>query len=225
MAKNKLQNIKALKEMLQGTHKFQTKKSIGFSDTEAVKKKNERHKVGDKWEETDSKGTIYIVEQFEGFRTRKPKNSEVLGKIREELRSFPKCPKETCTCDPSYYLNKKMRAIHGMCFECVIDMEHELKSEGKFNEYAKNRIEANAMDWLKRAEQDVEMLREAYTQASKVVINGQGDIQNIAARMSPEEFEEQITKGFEQFKEDFIKKLNKNVKGITDETDSTEDKA
>jgi hypothetical protein len=69
------------------------------------------------------------------------------------------------------------------------------------------------------------MLREAYTQASKVVINGQGDIQNIAARMSPEEFEEQITKGFEQFKEDFIKKLNKNVKGITDETDSTEDKA
>jgi len=28
----KLQNIKAVKEMIAGTHKFQTKKTIGFSD-------------------------------------------------------------------------------------------------------------------------------------------------------------------------------------------------
>ena len=39
MAKlNKLQNIKAVQQMIDGTHKFQTKKSVGFSDAEATKK-------------------------------------------------------------------------------------------------------------------------------------------------------------------------------------------
>ena len=37
----KLQNVKAIQQMLDGTHKFQTKKSIGFSDTkEAAKNLN-----------------------------------------------------------------------------------------------------------------------------------------------------------------------------------------
>ena len=36
---NKLQNIKALEQMLDGTHKFQTKKTIGFSDADATQKR------------------------------------------------------------------------------------------------------------------------------------------------------------------------------------------
>ena len=44
MAKtNKLQNIKAVQQMIDGTHKFQTKKTVGFSDAEATKKRNEHH--------------------------------------------------------------------------------------------------------------------------------------------------------------------------------------
>jgi hypothetical protein len=214
MAKtNKLQNIKALEQMLDGTHKFQTKKTVGFTDAEATQKRNERHEIGDKWEDVDAKGNIYIVEQHDGFRTRKPKNSEVLSEVREELKLFSNCPKESCTCDPNYYLNKKMRAIHGMCFDCVIDMEHELKKQGKFDEYARKRIKDNALAWLKKAEQDVEMLREAYTRASKLVINGQGDTESWAAQMTPEEFEEKVTKGFESYKKDFLDKLNKHVIG------------
>ena len=216
MAKtNKLQNIKAVQQMIDGTHKFQTKKTVGFSDVDATKKKNEHHEIGDIWEDVDVNGNITIVEQFDGFRTRKPKNSEVLSEVREELRSYAKCPKETCTCDPNYYLNQKMRAIHGMCFDCVIDMEHELKKAGKFEEYANKKIEANALAWLKKAEQDVDMLREAYTKASKLVINSEGETETWAAQMTPEEFEEKITKGFESYKIDFLNKLNKTVTGET----------
>ena len=48
MAKsNKLQNIKAVKQMLEGTHKFQTKKSIGFSDAKQKAEKNQKREVGD----------------------------------------------------------------------------------------------------------------------------------------------------------------------------------
>jgi hypothetical protein len=34
----KLQNIKAIQQMLDGSHKFQTKKTIGFSDAKDVAK-------------------------------------------------------------------------------------------------------------------------------------------------------------------------------------------
>jgi|TARA_B100001094_G_scaffold328554_1_gene389203 hypothetical protein len=216
MAKtNKLQNIKAVQQMIDGTHKFQTKKTVGFSDVDATKKKNEHHEIGDIWEDVDVNGNITIVEQFDGFRTRKPKNSEVLSEVREELRSYAKCPKETCTCDTNYYLNQKMRAIHGMCFDCVIDMEHELKKTDEFEDYANKKIEANALAWLKKAEQDVDMLRETYTKASQLVINGEGETETWAAKMTPEEFEEKITKGFESYKIDFLNKLNKTVTGET----------
>ena len=216
MAKpNKLQNIKAVQQMIDGTHKFQTKKSVGFSDAEATKKRNEHHKIGDVWEDVDANGNITIIEQFDGFRTKKPKNSQVLSEVREELRLYAKCPKDTCTCDPNYYLNQKMRAIHEMCFDCVIDMEHELKKTGQFKEYANKKLEANAMAWLKKAEHDVVMLRDAYTKASELVINGDGETETWAAKMTPEEFEEKITKGFESYKIDFLDKLNKTVTGET----------
>jgi hypothetical protein len=186
MAKpNKLQNIKAVQQMIDGTHKFQTKKSVGFSDAEATKKRNDHHDIGDIWEDADANGNITIVEQFDGFRTRKTKNSQVLGEVREELRSYANCPKDTCTCDPNYYLNQKMRAIHGMCFDCVIDMEHELKKTGQFEEYANKKLEANALAWLKKAEHDVVMLRDAYTKASELVINGDGETETWAAKMTP----------------------------------------
>ena len=217
MGKNKLQNIKAIEQMLDGTHKFQTKKTTGFSDTAATQKRNEHHKIGDKWETVDVNGNITVVEQHDGFRTRTPKNSEVLSEVREELRLFPNCRSTCADVDPNYHLNKKMRAIHGMCFNCVIDMEHELKKQGKFEEYAKNRIRANAMAWLEKAEQDVELLREAYTKASKLVINGDGDTQSYAAKMTPDEFEEKVITGFEKYKKDFLNKLDKHTNGENNE--------
>ena len=110
-----------------------------------------------------------------------------------------------------------MRSIHGMCFNCVVDMEHELRKQGKFEEYAQKRIEANALAWLETAKQDVEILREAYTKASTLVINGDGETDSYAAKMTPEEFDEKITKGFESYEKDFLNKLNKHVTGEKNE--------
>lgn len=203
--------------MIDGTHKFQTKKTVGFTDADAAKKRNEKHEVGDVWEDVDANGNIHVVEQHDGFRTRKSKNSEVLSNVRQELKTFAKCPKETCTCDPTYHLNVKMRAIHEMCFDCVIDMEHELKKQGKFEEYAQEKMYANAIAWLQKAEQDVDMLREAYTKASKLVINGDGDTETYAAQMTPEEFNEKVINGFKEYKQDFLNKLNKHTNGENNE--------
>ena len=103
---NKLQNIKAVKQMLDGTHKFQTKKTHGYSDTEATAKKNQHRDVGDIWEETIG-STIYLIEQKDGFRVKKPKNS-VAEEVRSYLNSFQKCPKEILP--DSHKLNIKSTA-------------------------------------------------------------------------------------------------------------------
>jgi hypothetical protein len=204
----KLQNVKAIQQMLDGTHKFQTKKTIGFSDAKETAKKSEHREIGDVWEETDSSGTVYIVEQRDGFRIRKTKNSDVFQSIREELRAFPNCKKDVCTCNGIHPLDQKMRGIHGMCFDCVIEMEHEMKKDGTFDEYARNKVKENALAWLRDAERDVALLKQTYTQASQFITNTDGETESWAAKMTTEEFEETIQKEFDKFKENFLNKLN-----------------
>ena len=202
MAKsNKLQNIKAVKEMIAGTHKFQTKKTTGFSDAKEQAEKNKKREVGDVWEEKIG-NTIYLIEQKNGFRVKKPKNS-VSAEVRKYLNSYPNCKKDCCK--TSYnHLDEKMRIIHGMCFDCVIEMEHELRKQGKYEEYEQNKIKRNAESWIKKAEQDVEMLKKAYTESQQFVTNSDGLVETWAAQMTPEEFEEKVEKQFAEFKEKFL---------------------
>jgi hypothetical protein len=204
----KLQNIKAVKQLIDGTHKFQTKKIVGFSDANETAKKNKKHQVGEVWEETDTNGITYVIEQKDGFRIKKLKTSEVLQTVRDEIRSYPNCRKETCTCITKHPLNEKMRKIHGMCFDCVIEMEHELKKDGKYDEYEQNKIRENALAWLAAAERDVALLKQAYTQVHEFVTNSEGQKETWSAKMTTEEFENTIQAEFNKFKEDFLKKLN-----------------
>jgi hypothetical protein len=101
-----------------------------------------------------------------------------------------------------------MRSIHGMCFGCVIEMEHDLKKQGKYQEYEQAKIRENALAWLRSAERDVELLKEVYTQASTFVSNTEGQTENWSAKMTPEEFESTIQQQFNQFKEKFLENLN-----------------
>ena len=218
MAK-KLQNIKALQQMLDGDHKFQTKKSVGFADAASTGIKNEHHNVGDVWDEKDpATGLIYTVEQKDGFRIKKSKLSDVFQSIRNEMRAFGKCPKETCTCIAPKRIDEKMRKIHNMCFDCVIDMEHQLKLSGEYESYEQDKMNANALAWLAAAEKDVEMLKQAYTEAMSFVSNSEGQTETWAAKMTPEEFEETVQSNFERFKQNFLDNLN-NTNTLNETTD------
>ena len=203
---NKLQNIKAIQKMLDGTHAFQTKKTIGFSDAKQKAEKNKHRKIGEIWEE-EINGTIYTIEQQDGFRVKKPKNS-ISAEVQDYLNSYPNCQKDCCktTFGPT---DEKMRVIHGMCVDCVIDMEHELKKQGKYEEYERKKMTENATAWLKRAEQDVEMLKETYTKASSTVMNADGRLEHWSAKMTNEEFNEKIQKEFDKFKTKFLENLDK----------------
>ena len=212
MKKNKLQNVKAVTQMLDGTHKFQTKKITGFSDAESTAKKNAKHEIGDIWEEVDPvSGITYVIEQKEGFRIKKSKNFEIFQDIRDDIKSFKNCPKETCTCIAPKPIDSKMKKIHDMCFDCVIEMEHELRKTGQYEQYERDKIKANALSWLASAEQDMKLLKEAYTQALQFVSNSDGQVESWTAKMTKEEFEEKIETEFAKFKEKFLANLDKQT--------------
>jgi hypothetical protein len=207
----KLQNVKAVQQMLEGTHKFQTKKTVGFSDVETTAKQNEHHDVGDTWEEIDpTTGSTYVIEQHDGFRIKKSVNTDTLQQVRDEMLSFPNCRKETCTCLGVHQADIKMRKIHGMCLDCVVDMEHELKKSGKYEEYEQNKLRENALAWLASAERDVEMLKQTYTESNKFVSSTNGDVETWGAKMTPEEFNNTVQLQFDKFKQEFLNNLNKN---------------
>ena len=156
---NKLQNLKATKELLAGTHSTQTRKSFGYES-----KSDGKRAVGDIWIEKDPKtGVEYKIEQKEGFRTKTPLNS-VLKQIRQIL-SVP----EKCSCcnkkmrDEEQQLNFKMYFKRKKCFDCVIKEETAVRMQGKeaWENYSRNIMLANAEAWLVDADKEVAILRES----------------------------------------------------------------
>jgi hypothetical protein len=187
----KLQNIKAVKEMIAGNHRTQTKNTVAFGEEKEFVKRE----VGDQW--TDDEGNIW--EQKKGYKIKLGKLSE----LRNEINTFPKCSKEVCTCTNPNRNDLKMKSIHGMCFDCVIDMEHKLKIEGKYEDYEREKLLGNGKAWLKQAELEKEALKVAIKAR---YINEDGSIEEWDGT-TWEEMEEKIESEFRIFRENFIKKL------------------
>ena len=88
---NKLQNIKAVKELLAGEHKSQRRRSMfmgktkqELSESDIIEKfEDGKPKI---WIETDSKGFRTRVTQHDGFKSREPENS-ILKTIQDILKS------------------------------------------------------------------------------------------------------------------------------------------
>ena len=107
-----------------------------------------------------------------------------------------------------------MRVLHGMCFDCVVKMEHKLRKQGKFEEYERKRIRNNAEAWLKRAEKDVKMLKDTYTKTSEYVQNADGAVETWHAKMTPEQFEDTVQKQFDEFKIKFLNNLEEKLSKV-----------
>ena len=186
----KLKNVKAVREMIAGTHKTQTKTNVSFGE----KKTFVKREVGDRW--TDDDGTLW--EQKKGYKVKLGKLSE----LRQNLNKFPNCKKEICTCTNPKRNDIKMKTIHGMCFDCVIEMEHKLKIEGKYEEYEREKVFANMKSWLKGAEVEKEALK---TALKAKFVNEDGSIEEWN-EMSWDEVEKKIDNEFRLFKENYLKK-------------------
>ena len=153
---NKLQNTKAVKQLLDGTHKMQTKTSISLSDS----KKDNKRLVGETWVDTNANGVKFKWEQKDGFRVKRPLNS-ILDKVKAAT-SLPKlCP----CCDKDMHgqekrLNQKMYFKSGKCFDCITKEETLLRSnKTNWDEYCSKKMLANAEGWFTDADKEVVTLK------------------------------------------------------------------
>jgi hypothetical protein len=197
----KIESLNDVKKLLAGEHESQNKISVGY--TEGKKDEQISRKIGDKWFDAD--GNEW--EQRKGYKIKLGK--EWQQELHEYLNSFPNCQKENCTCTMPKRLDQKMKAIHGMCFDCVIDMEHKIRLEGKWDEYEKTKVKQNALAWLKEAEKDKDLIASELSRLE--FTNDFGDNEKWKTPLNKEELLEKIEKEFADFRKNFIEQLERDL--------------
>tara|TARA_R110000851_G_scaffold41885_2_gene104638 strand:+ start:412 stop:1080 length:669 start_codon:yes stop_codon:yes gene_type:complete len=221
MSKSKLQNVKAVREMISGTHKSQTRKSHYYGNTKTdipeediiEKFDNGNLKI---WIETDpTSGARTRITQNDGFKSRESESGYLIRQLRNELSMPSMCPK--CDQDMSAKearLNNKFWVTHKSCYDCVIKEEHIIKMKGPeaWDEYQRGRMLENAKSFFKDADGDVEGLRNMLTKELKNVQNADGDLETFEKAMSDESFDDTILKEYDVYKQAVLNGFNKERK-------------
>ena len=207
---NKLQNVKAVKQMLSGEHRTQTRKSIytgkskkEISDSDVLEKfENGKPKI---WIETDANGYKFRITQHDGFKSREPENS-ILKSIQKILKVPETCPGcGTNMRAKERKLNFKFHFSHKKCFGCVMQDERRIKQEGPdaWKSYEKNIMLGNAEAWFKDADKEVEILKTQIKETSWE--NAAGERNDV-----------DITTFIEKMEKDYLE-LKSNIKSSFEE--------
>tara|TARA_R110000822_G_scaffold222075_1_gene355559 strand:- start:35 stop:664 length:630 start_codon:yes stop_codon:yes gene_type:complete len=202
---NKLQNVNAVKQMLAGEHRTQTKKSIYTGKTKKdipvldilEKFENGKPKV---WLETDAKGFKTRITQHDGFKSREPENS-ILKSIQSILKVPTTCPGcGTNMRKKEKQLNFKFWFKRKKCFSCVVSEETKIRQQGPaaWVEHEKTIMQSNAEAWFKDSDKEVEILK---TQVKETAWeNADGDRGEV-----------DITSFIEKMENDYLK-LKSNIR-------------
>lgn len=137
-------DVQRIRNLVQGKYGDSTQTIVGYSGPAY-----QEHKEGDVWEQDGKTWTIQ-----EGVRFPITK----LNKARELTRIPLACPK--CGKALNTKLDKKMYPIHGMCFDCVLKMEQDLKDQGLYEAYEQAMIQGNLLGFAKRVRDAVKDLQE-----------------------------------------------------------------
>ena len=202
---NKLQNVKAVQQMLAGDHRTQTRKSIYTGKTKKeISSQDIIEKFDDGspkiWIETDNSGFRTRITQHDGFKSRAPENS-ILKSIQDILKVPIDCP----SCGASMrakekQLNFKFWFKQKKCFSCVTSEETTIRLLGKdaWAEHEQKIMSSNAEAWFADADKEVEILKTQVKETSWE--NADGDKGEV-----------DITSFIKKMEEDYLK-LKSNIR-------------
>ena len=187
----KRKDVERMRNLIKGKSGESSELQVGYT------KSQEQHKEGDIWEE---KGKKWIIK--DGIKQTYTKLDEV--KKAAILPLF--CP--SCGGIMKKRNDTKMYNIHKMCFDCVIDMEHKLKIEGKYEQYERDMLANNAEDYIK----DLELyLLEALNSSNDQFISERGEVERWKGGMDKEKVTEELKEFFDDHKKS-IKEFRQNDK-------------
>ena len=185
---SKLKNIKAVNEMLRGSHRSQTKATVGFE-----KDQSERI-VGDEW--VDANGQKWI--QKDGYKSKVSR----FDKIRKLINTndCPNCKKKLSRFDHQFVTRENK------CHDCVVKeetlmlCEGYVKGEDIYGNYERQKIQENVESFSKEAEQEVDIIKNTFTQMD--FVNSDGKVEKWKLPESVDSINEKIQTQFESFKDD-----------------------
>jgi hypothetical protein len=199
---SKLQNVKAVKEMLAGQHRIQRRTTVGYEPKKDIRTR----KIGEIWDEVMPNGDVIEWEQKKGYKVKRRKNTKILDKVREELNQYPNCY-DNCekkkTAKYTQY-DKKIRDVHGMCLDCLARYETYLKANGEFAEYERKRHLESATSFFKDAEKEKEIIKQALESIEYVEEDGSKEVWHSENKQA---LLEKIDRDFEKLKSDILTPL------------------
>jgi hypothetical protein len=151
-------DIQRMRNIISGNTGNSTKTQSGYNKIQV------NYSEGDVWEENGKTWTIK-----NGLKQTVTKHDALKAMVEFPLT----CP---CCLKPmkDILLNRKMYHIHGTCFDCVIEMEHKLRMEGKYETYEKQMLNSNKNATIDDAEQGFD---EFFTSKNNTFITEAGDIE------------------------------------------------
>ena len=168
----KRKDVERMRNLIKGKSGESAETQVGYTS------KKVSYKEGDIWEENGKK---WIIK--DGIKQTYTK----LDKIKKEAILPLFCP--NCGSLMKKRLDAKMYKIHKTCFDCVVEMEHKLRIEGKYEEYERNIIANNAESYLDDLEQ---YLLEAINTSNDQYVSERGEIERWKGGIDKDEFLDQM---------------------------------
>ena len=163
----KKSDVERVRNLVKKDFTAKTKTQLGY------RKSTEHHIEGDIWEENGKQWTIK-----NGLKQTVTKH--------DKLREMVNLPL-TCSCGKpmkANKLNRKMWVIHKKCFNCVIENETRLRTNGGYEEYKKQLLNSNKATFVQEYEQAVDAF---LNEGGDTFVSEAGDIENWSkAKINPE---------------------------------------
>ena len=165
-------DVQRLRNLIQGKQGEKTRSSVGFS------KADEFHEEGDIWESDGRTWTIKKGIKQNITKLDKAKKAHVMPLL------CPNCKKVMKNRNDKPFYN-----IHKMCFNCVIDFEHELKKKGKWEEYERN-IKNNEID--NRIAEFKLWVKEKLEEGNESFVSESGEVEKWVGKVNKDKVEEHV---------------------------------
>ena len=172
----KQKDVQRARNLIQKDYTSRSTIGTGYS------KKREKHSEGDIWEEDGRTWTI---------KNGVKQNITKLDPAKKSMQVPLTCPK--CGGSMKHHLSKKMFKLHGMCFNCTVDMEADLRKAGLYEQYEKQMLQGNMQAWAKGLEQWVEDT----VNESMTYVTEEGDVEDWKGNTQAQK--QKLVKGMNEY--------------------------
>jgi len=177
-------DVQRLRNLVQGKYGEKIRSSVGFT------KADEFHEEGDIWESDSRTWTIRDGIKQNITKLDKAKKAHIMPLLCPNCKKVMKNRNDK----PFYNLHKK-------CFNCVIDFEHDLKKQGKWEQYQRD-IKNGEID--KQIEEFKVYIKEKLNETNDGFVTENGDVEKWVGKLDTtkvKEYTQEVIKYLESFKQ------------------------